>query len=231
MCYSAQASFLTAATLTPIGLYCLNSAFRRHRSLWPVATVPIVFGIQQAMEGVIWTSLNHQNPSLAESAAKVYLFFAICWWPFWGPLSALVSNWQHWWKSRFLTMLLIASSFWFFWFYLPALADFQRITQVSVVHHSIRYHYVDSVVLDDDHRMPITFLYLLFTAVPFLMQDIGKRSLIPISAAFVSVLTGNIFATYAYTSVWCIMAALLSSYCLIYFRNLDRSYFHIKNTP
>lgn len=221
MCYSAQASFVTAATLAPIGGYCLNSSLRRHRNLWPIATIPIVFAIQQAMEGVIWTSLNHHDQARAEVAAKVYLFFAICWWPFWGPLVAFVAASERAKKRLFLAWILLSLG-WFFGFYLPMLSDARTHIQATVVRHSIHYTYSDNVMLGEGNRVPVTILYLLFTAGPLFMQEIGHRSRVPITVTLVSVLASAYFASHAYTSVWCISAALLSSYCMVYFRNLDR---------
>jgi hypothetical protein len=220
MCYSAHASFLTAATLAPIGAFCLNSAFRRHYHLWPVATVPIAFAIQQAMEGVIWTSLDHHDQSTAENAARIYLFFAICWWPFWGPLCALVAATEPW-KKRLLCGWLLLSTGWFFYFYIPMLADFQNEIQATVVHHSIRYTYSDTVILGGSNQFTVTILYLIFTTGPFFVQDMGNSSRTPLMIGLISVFSAHYFATHAYTSVWCIFAALLSSYCLIYFRQLD----------
>ena len=223
MCYSAQASFLTAATLAPIGIYCMNSALKRHPRLWPVATVPLGFAVQQAMEGVIWTSLNHNNSATAETAARVYLFFAICWWPFWGPLSALVAATEPC-KKRILSAILLLSSGWFFYYYLPMLVEFNHQIQATIVHHSIRYAYSDSVILGGSNRVPMTILYLLFTAGPFFIQNVGDRSWVPIFIGFSSVFAAHYFATHAYTSVWCIFAALLSSYCIVFFRRLDRCF-------
>lgn len=220
MCYSANASFLTAATLAPIGGFCLNSALRRHRSLWPIATVPIAFAVQQAMEGVIWTSLDHHDQNSAELAAKVYLFFALAWWPFWGPLTALVAA-----RTRrlkiFFSVWVLLSTGWFFGAYVPNLIDAQSSVQAKIVHHSIHYSYSDEVILGNGNRLPVTLLYLFFTAGPFFIQKTGNNSYLPTVIGFSSVLVAHYFHTHAYTSVWCIFAALLSSYCMVYFRRLD----------
>jgi len=221
MCYSAQASFLTAATLAPIGVFCMNSALKRHPRLWPVAIVPLGFAVQQAMEGVIWTSLDHKDHATAESAARIYLFFAICWWPFWGPLTAFVAATERK-KKLILGAMLLLSTGWFFYYYLPMLADFKNQIQATVVHHSIRYTYSDTIILGGSNRLPMTIFYLLFTAGPFFIQDVGNRSRLPIFIGFFSVFAAHYFATYAYTSVWCIFAALLSSYSLVHFRRLDK---------
>lgn len=220
MCYSANASFLTAATLAPIGGYCLNSALRRHKTYWPIATIPLAFAAQQAMEGVIWTSLDHHDQATAEQAAKVYLFFALAWWPFWGPLTALVMARTRAMK-QFFTAWVVLSTGWFFWAYLPNLADAQTHIQATVVHHSIHYTYSDEVILGHGNRVPVTILYVICTAGPFFFLKTDVKSHIPAAFGFSSVLVAHYFHSYAYTSVWCIFAAFLSSYCMLYFRRLD----------
>ncbi len=223
MCYSAQASFLTAATLAPISVSCLNSAFRRHRKIWPLATIPMVFGIQQAMEGLIWTSLDHHHPQEAEMAAKVYLFFAMAWWPFWGPLTAFVASETKWRKAVFGAWTILSTG-WFFLAYLPCLIDSRSKIQATVVHHSIRYTFSDEMIVDYNNRIPVTILYVIFSAVPLILSTPRSRSYIPMTILFISIVVANYFYSHAYTSVWCISAAIISSYCLVYFRGLDRVY-------
>ena len=220
MCYSANASFLTAATLAPIGAFCLNSAFRRHRVFWPIATVPIAFAAQQAMEGVIWTSLDHHDQSTAELAAKVYLFFALAWWPFWGPLTAIVMARTRRLKILFAVWTLLSTG-WLFGAYVPNMIDAQSRIQATVTHHAIHYTYSDEVLLGPGNRVPVTLLYLFFTAGPFVILKTGNQSYFPSAIGFSSVLVAHYFHAYAYTSVWCIFAALLSSYCMVFFRRLD----------
>lgn len=220
MCYSANASFLTAATLAPIGGFCLNSALRRHRLFWPIATVPIAFAVQQAMEGVIWTSLNHLDQDTAEVASKVYLFFALAWWPFWGPLTTLVAARNRQMKTLF-SIWVVLSTGWFFAAYLPNLADAQTRVQATVVHHSIHYTYSDEVILGPGNRLPVSLLYVFCTAGPFLFQRVGNTNRLSMAIGLSSVLLAHYFHSYAYTSVWCIFAALLSSYCLLFFRRSD----------
>lgn len=220
MCYSAQASFLAAASLVPMGGYCLNSAFKRHRQFWPIAAVPLVFAFQQAMEGVIWTSLDHHHQEHAEMAARFYLFFALAWWPFWGPFTAWVASKDKLWKPIFGAWTVIATG-WFLMAYLPALADSQNRVQATVVHHSIHYTYSDEVVLAGGNRIPVTILYLLFTGGPIM---IVRKTMIglPIVFAITSVVACHFFFSQAYTSTWCISAAILSSFCMVFFRHLDK---------
>lgn len=53
MCHSAGASFGVGAVLIPAGLYCLSAAARKDRAYVPLAVTPLVFGVQQCIEGCV----------------------------------------------------------------------------------------------------------------------------------------------------------------------------------
>jgi hypothetical protein len=87
MCFSATASFGTAAATGVIGLMALRTA-----TSWreiPLASVPLVFAVQQATEGALWLALSgHQSATLTGSLAGIFAFFALAVWPVYSPLAA-----------------------------------------------------------------------------------------------------------------------------------------------
>ena len=89
MCFSAEASFGAAALLVPSGAYCLRSAVRKMPRWLPLAAVPLVFGIQQCSEGLVWVGLGRDDAALTREASLVYLFFALTFWPCW----AIATSW------------------------------------------------------------------------------------------------------------------------------------------
>lgn len=95
MCFSANASFLASGLLVVVGTATLaiplGSADRRRL---PLAMTPLLFGLQQGLEGVVWLGIEgHPQPSGGEStlvaATLAYLFFAYAFWPVWMPWTAL----------------------------------------------------------------------------------------------------------------------------------------------
>ena len=58
MCFSATASFTTAATLIPVGIYCINKSIHFHHKYWFFALVPVLLGVQQFFEGLIWLQMG-----------------------------------------------------------------------------------------------------------------------------------------------------------------------------
>lgn len=82
MCFSATASFVSAGVVGAVGVACLVRAPDR-RDL-PIAALPFLFALHQAVEGVVWLAVRHDDATLRYWAAHVYLVFA------WGLVPALV---------------------------------------------------------------------------------------------------------------------------------------------
>ena len=67
MCFSAAASFATAAVLIPLGGYTLKTAWQKDQRYLGWASFPLFFGIQQALEGGVWLALGREDPSQVHS--------------------------------------------------------------------------------------------------------------------------------------------------------------------
>jgi hypothetical protein len=193
---SAEASFAVAAALAPCGLYCLRVARRRNPDYVPLALVPLFFSIQQCCEGFVW--LGYQTPG-----ALGFLFFAIAFWPIWIP-------WSMYCISRRLEALAFVA--WGLgWLVLFVLLTGHPI-QVSVVNHSLKYE----VGLADDPFMRV--VYLLNVVVPvFFTKD---RFLWAMGgAAVVTAIITHVFLSYAFISLWCFFAAVISlSLCYLFYQ-------------
>ena len=57
MCFSATASFTAGTALSAVGGLTLRKS--RGKAELPLALVPLIFGIQQLSEGVLWVSLRN----------------------------------------------------------------------------------------------------------------------------------------------------------------------------
>ena len=60
LCFSASASFIAGTSLSAVGVAALKSTEARTER--PFAMIPLLFGIQQMAEGVIWLTLSHDAP-------------------------------------------------------------------------------------------------------------------------------------------------------------------------
>jgi hypothetical protein len=115
MCFSAEASFASAAALVPVGAYCVRCAIRKNLRFLPLGLTPVAFGAQQAAEGGVWLGLRHGDATGVERMAIVFLFFALAFWPFWIPFSLLFLEGGR--LGRGLLAGLTAASLIWLWLY------------------------------------------------------------------------------------------------------------------
>lgn len=86
MCFSAAASFGASAVLTGIGIASLKQV--KEPSQYPFASIPLIFGVQQFFEGVVWISATHSEWSVYQyPAAYGFLVIAQMVWPLLFPLA------------------------------------------------------------------------------------------------------------------------------------------------
>ncbi len=86
MCFSANASFAAGIAISAVGVITLKKVQAPSQIVF--ASIPLIFGIQQLSEGVLWLSIP--DPSLAgaqQVATYTFLFFARVVWPLWVPLA------------------------------------------------------------------------------------------------------------------------------------------------
>lgn len=215
MCFSAEASFGAAVALLPMGVYCVRQAVRLRPRLLPFALVPVAFGVQQFAEAVVWQRLLQQPPGPVAWPAGTFLFFAIAWWPAWFPICAACAAPTPRQRLPFV-VLAILSLLWFVLGYLPAFDDPDRYLTATIVRHSIHYPYTDEILLAPGRRFLLTFLYLAFTCSPLILLS-ARVFLAPVALAIASATISSIITAYAFTSVWCFFAAILSALCTFFF--------------
>ena len=85
MCFSASASFIAGTTLCAVGVATLRNAETRTEK--PLAMIPLLFGMQQLTEGVIWLTLRHDAPLLKQVMTYVYSGFSHVLWPIYVPIA------------------------------------------------------------------------------------------------------------------------------------------------
>lgn len=86
MCFSATASFGASAVLGVVGIITVTKAKTKPQKVF--ATIPLIFAVQQFVEGMLWLSLK--DPGLASwhsSFTYIFLVFAMPVWPLWIPLT------------------------------------------------------------------------------------------------------------------------------------------------
>jgi uncharacterized protein DUF6629 len=220
MCFSAGASFTAASVLVPAGLYCMQVARARDRNFLLLAACPAVFGVQQVCEGLVWVGLRHERPALVRTASLLFLFFALAFWPVWTPLTVWCFEARRRRKRRRLLLAaagaaLIATAI----AYVPLLFHSHEWLHVDVAFHSIRY---DFEFLLGFTWLPRTFwqiAYVSLVSIPFLLLPQRPLRVFGLMTAVSSIVAQFAF-WYAYVSVWCAFAAVLSAWLCWFFHRL-----------
>ncbi len=207
MCFSPEVSFGAAAVLFPTGVYCLHTAARRCPRLWAMALVPCVFGVQQAVEGVVWIGLHSGDHPLTTAAARVYLFFALAFWPIWFPLAAVLAEPPG--RRRAFLAAWAAVSLGWLAVYLPALTGSDG-RAAHVCHHSVRYEYPDAA-FPESAGWVFRGVYLIFASAPLLIGSARRVLAVPVALGVAAAGVAAVLYDHAYTSVWCLFAAVLSA--------------------
>lgn len=207
MCFSATASFVGSAVLGTIGIATLSQVKTR-REL-PLALVPILFAIQQFLEGFVWLTIP-DSPYL-KVFSYGFLFFAFILWPTYFPF---VERCLQKAKGRIEIQDFLLGMGFMLSLYL-GLILFSAPLHVTVVENCINYGIEIPFV-----KTVIPF-YLLISVGGFFLSK--SRPLQWFAGAMIVSFLATIWAyANAFTSVWCFFSAALSLILLLYFRKKTR---------
>ena len=212
MCFSATASFSAGALLLGIGTLTLRSAraTRQPRALL-FAAVPILFAIQQLIEGVIWLTFTDELPGLNAVMTHAYSFFSHVLWPVVVPLAVVLME-PNGWRRRALIAFVAAGA-----------AVGAYLLYVLMAYPIVSRPTGQHIEYDSPHFFAVVTmtLYLLSTAISPLLS-IHRMVVVFGSLALLSF--GAAYAFYAtwFISVWCFFAALLSAVVYLHFGARER---------
>lgn len=220
MCFSAEASFATAALLIPVGAVCARTALRSGRDHLALAIAPIVFGVQQLCEGVVWTGLLRGDAGLARGGAIAFLFFALVFWPAWIPFAAARIDSDptrsRLWIAAAAAALLAGLAAW-----APLFGRAEEWLRVDVAGHSVRYEFESAIAFTWMPRIAWQAAYVIVVSVPLAMLESKPLRMFG-AAVFVSAVATHVAFSQAFISIWCAFAAVLSGWLFVYFRKMAR---------
>jgi hypothetical protein len=220
MCFSAQASFAAGAVLVPAGLYCTRVALRTRSAYLPLAVVPILFGLQQFAEGLVWVGLAREHEGLVRGASLGFLAFALGLWPFWVPFSVLClqTGRRARWFLGAATLLGLALGC---ALYVPLALNPDGWLRVGVVHHSLRYAPTGLPAFDLVSHEWWDAGYVMLVLLPLLGVVSDRR----FGVFFLTLIAAAAVSRFAFhetfVSVWCFFAALLSAQLCYLFSRLE----------
>jgi len=194
-----------------VGFVCLKKTSHSSNAHRILALLPILFGIQQALEGMLWLSLDGGDLAHAQLSGLGYSFFSHFFWLVWIPLSGYYAESK---KGRRQVLLLITGVGIIFGLtlYIPFLF-YPDWLLVSILHHSILY---ETTLIYDDYlsREYVTALYLLIVVLPLMISTDHYYKILAVLIIF-SMAVAIVFFSFAFISVWCFFAAAISLY--VYF--------------
>ena len=203
MCFSATASLVAGGALTAAGAATLPLA-RKKREL-PLASMPLLFGVQQITDGVVWLSFG--APAVHTAAVYVYAFFAAVLWPVFVPLSVLLVESSPGRKKTLRALLLVGLGV---GLYSLSVMLTSPVT-ARIVNHCVAYD------APNPYGMIVLAFYLVASCGPFFV--VRERALNAFGAAlFVSFAVAWWFYVETFPSVWCFFAAALSFLLYLRFR-------------
>ena len=197
MCFSATASFSAAGILALAGAATFSKA--RGPTEWPLASVPLVFALQQGIEGLLWRTVPTGHPA-GRALATGFAILALIVWPLFIPLAVgLVEKVR---KKRQLILALMG----------PGLA----VAGYSVLdiwdHPYMAWPAPHSLVYINDSPFPWPLMLGYLAAVcapPLLSSSPEIRWFGVVVTVGLAVTLGFFFVNLV--SVWCFFAAIASA--------------------
>lgn len=219
MCFSAEVSFMAAAALLPAGGLALRRALRTRRSYAPLAALPLLFGLQQLAEGLVWVSGAGADRRWVETFSLGYMFFSWPAWPVWVPFSTYFLEPCR--RRHIYLVFAILGGMLGAMQFLPYFAhDGWLVTRF--LPRAISYE--GTVLFDFIVRREWTYVVYLFVILaPLLSSSDRDARWFGLLVLSVVVVTYTFFR-YAYISVFCFGGALMSLYIVyVAFRDEDRT--------
>ena len=197
MCFSASASFTSAGVLLGVGTLTLKAV--RHKRELPIAAIPLLFAIQQLVEGVLWLTFSYEAPLLNFVMTHVYSFFSHVLWPAYVPFAVLMIEPQGWRRKVLLAFVVTGAAVGLYLLYF--LAVFPVVSQPTGQH--IEY------VSPHFFALEVMTFYLLSTTVSPMFSSHSMVKIFGI-LALLSFVAAYFFYAVWFISVWCFFAAILS---------------------
>ncbi len=211
MCFSATANFVGSAVLGSIAVVTLKQVTHRRQLLF--AALPALFALHQFTEGFVWLGLDGiLSPRVAHDAGALFVLYAQGLLPLLLPLSVYLIEPAGHRQRRMLPFVLLGGGLTLY--VLWALIAFPF--SVYLRHHSLVYRspFVTTTA--------VAALYVVATCGALFFS--GFRYLIAFGVAnLVGLVTVAIVLSYAFTSIWCAYAAVMSVLVYFHFRTIRQA--------
>lgn len=139
MCFSASASFVAGGVLSAGGVVIIKKTEKK--SEIPFASIPLLFAIQQIIEGAIWLTFDNNAQELNVFLTFIYSVFSHVLWPIFVPLSIMLLEPIRWRKKVMFTLWIAGTTVGLYLFYnLFAFPITSRVENHHIVYFSPHFY-------------------------------------------------------------------------------------------
>lgn len=198
MCFSANANFVASAVIAAVGIATMRHVRQPRAVLF--AAVPLFFALHQFTEGFVWLGVDHDiRPDAKGHVVFLFVLYAQGILPFLMPLAVLLMERPGWRRTVILGLTILGGALCAYVFY-GLIADETRVREVA---HSLNY------------ENPLTstwwvaLVYVIVTCGSLIASShrvVMWFGLLNLGGVIVTILVKS----YAFTSIWCLYAAILS---------------------
>ena len=205
MCFSASASFVAGTSLSAFGAATLRNTLSGAER--PFAMIPLLFGIQQITEGIIWVTFTQEASALKQAMTYVYSVFSHVFWPVYVPFVMALLEPVQWRRQVIFAFeaagLAVGMYLLYFLVTEPVVAE---VIGGHIVYVSPHFFIVPVMVF----YLAATCLSCFFSSHRF-VNVFGVLALIAFIVAYV-------VHVRALVSIWCFFAAILSFLIYLHLR-------------
>ena len=180
-------------------------AYRTDRRYIPIAALPLLFGLQQGLEGMVW--MANGNAILVERFSLAYMFFSWMAWPVWVPVSVYFLETER--RKPLYLVLAIVGGMIGAMQYFPYFTHDGWLTTTflpRVIIYSGQELFNTVVGRTTTHS-----IYVVVVVGSLLLSSVRDIRVFGTLVAAVVVVT-YLFFSYAYISVFCFGGAVMSLY-------------------
>ncbi len=206
MCFSASANFAGSAVIGSVGVATLREVRNRRAVLF--ASLPLLFALHQFIEGFVWLGLDgNMSRATAHNMGAAFVLYAQGLLPFLLPLSVYMIEPTPHRRRRMLPFVVLGGGL--------ALYILWGLTAYPLAVYA-RNH---SIVYTNPATTTTTVAILYVIATCGALFFSGFRYLIIFGFAnLIGLITVAIVMRYAFTSIWCAYAAVVSVIIYFHFR-------------
>ena len=204
MCFSATASFIAGTGLSVLGVATLRATRRRSEILF--AAIPLIFGLQQMVEGALWLSFRVDAPLLNLAMTYLFSMFSHVLWPIFVPFAIGLPETVPWRRMVIRGFQGVGLLVGLYLLFLIVEFPVTAVAAENIVYVSPHFY-----------KIPVMLLYLAATCVSCFFSS---NATIRLFGALALLLFGVAYGFFAVAlfSVWCFFAALLSAIIFVHFK-------------